>query len=113
MCIYKHMVCIDTQEILWVGQNKGIYLGEEDTMSKLQDFLFRNERLSLLFVDDIFFDKYEDSVLFWEKEEPYHNVGVESLHLRKGFMSGLTKVDDSTIEEFKNIILKGEGILKT
>lgn len=59
-----HIGCRTCQKHLWIGQNHGIYYGEEDTMKKLAEFLHSHKQNTSL-VDG---DNPEHILLFGESE---------------------------------------------
>jgi len=58
------LLCVDNQEVLWIGQGNHIYTGEEETMKDLNDFLQRNKGKLLLFVDEFFIESFDGSMDF-------------------------------------------------
>ncbi len=63
-----HIECDDCKRSLWIGQRDFIYFGEEDTMKKLQGFLYEHHTHPLGFRSD-HKSRYMNAVDGWEEIE--------------------------------------------
>lgn len=66
-----NIVCLDCKEALWIGQSDIVYIGDEETMQQLQDFLVKhrtyyprvlkpNEYHELLYIPEPYNGSFEE-----------------------------------------------------
>lgn len=103
--IYTSLLCVDTQELLWIGQGEVIYSFEAGTMVQLNGFLQRNKGFQLLFVDNDWVREMEKVIPFYPSDDETYGKYVRPSITEKGVMFP----SDKEIYNWKNIILDALG----